>query len=95
MENSKISVLLLKYDMTEKSGGDRVAANLSNELSRYFNVHLVSINGKGENPYFNVNSSVIYTPLLNGHERIRKTFVSGGRGSREYREYRVLLEHQH
>lgn len=84
MNSEKISVLLIKYDMTEKSGGDRVAANLSNELSRYFNVHLVSINGKGEEPYFNVNPSVIYAPLLKGHERIRKTLLSGSRALKKY-----------
>ena len=84
MNSEKIFVLLIKYDMTEKSGGDRVAANLSNELSRYFNVHLVSINGKGEEPYFNVNPSVIYAPLLKGHERIRKTLLSGSRALKKY-----------
>lgn len=84
MKNRNTSVLLLKYDMTEKSGGDRVAANLSNELSHYFNVHLVSINGKGENPYFNVDSSVIYAPLLTGHGRIRKTLISGSRTLKKY-----------
>ena len=84
MKNHNISVLLLKYDMTEKSGGDRVAANLANELSRYFEVHLVSINGKGETPYFNVAPSVIYAPLLKGHGRIRKTLISGSRTLKKY-----------
>ncbi len=80
----RLNVALIKYDMTEKSGGDRVAANLSNALSDYFNVHLVSINGKGEKPYFNLNEKVIYAPLLFGHERIRKTFLKGGKELRKY-----------
>ncbi len=88
----KISVCLLKYDMTEKSGGDRVAANLANELSEFFQVHLVSINGKGEKPYFSVSDSVIYAPLLDGHERIRKTLLKGAKALKRYlKEHKIDL----
>ena len=80
----KTSIALIKYDMTEKSGGDRVAANLANALSDYFDVHLISINGKGESPYFSVSEKVTYAPLLAGHKRIRKTIIQGTLAIRKY-----------
>ncbi len=86
----KISICLLKYDMTEKSGGDRVVANLANELSEYFEVHLVSINGREEKPYFPVKNTVIYAPLLHGHERIRKTLLKGSKALKKYiKEHKI------
>lgn len=75
---------LIKYDMTEKSGGERVASLLSCEWAKYYQVHLISINGKGEQPFYPLGSNVIYAPLLEGHQRIRKTLVSGGKAVRRY-----------
>ena len=50
-----LTVGLIKYDMTEKSGGERVASILSRELAKYDHVHLISINGKGEEPFYAVD----------------------------------------
>lgn len=75
---------LLKYDMTEKSGGERVASLLSGELSKYYQVHLISINGKGEQPFYPVGADVTYAALLEGHQRIRRTLIPGGRAVRRY-----------
>lgn len=80
----KLSVCLLKYDMTEKSGGDRVAAILSEALTAHFDVHLVSVCGKGEKPFFTVSPKVHYKALLPGHDRIRGTLLSGSRALRRY-----------
>lgn len=77
-------ICLIKYDMTEKSGGERVASILSRELCDYFEVHLVSICGKDEQPYYKLDSRVKYSALLKGHERIRKTVLSGGKAIRRY-----------
>lgn len=81
---------LLKYDMTEKSGGERVASLLSGELAKFYRVHLISVNGKGEKPFYPVAENVIYAPLLDGHQRIRKTLVPGGKAVRRYvREQKI------
>lgn len=78
------TVGLIKYDMTEKSGGDRVAAILSKEMAQFYRVHLISINGKGEMPFYKVDESVTYTALLTGHDRIRRTLIPGGLSIRQY-----------
>ena len=79
-----MKVCLIKYDMTEKSGGERVCSILSRELCDYFDVYVVSICGKGEPPYYSLDERVNYTALLQGHRRIRKTLVSGSRAVRKY-----------
>lgn len=79
-----LNICLIKYDMTEKSGGERVASALSRELCGYFNVHLFSVCGRGERPYYEVDSRVNYYAALDGHERIRKTAFKGGRMLRKY-----------
>lgn len=85
-----LTVGLIKYDMTEKSGGERVASILSRELAKYYAVHLISINGKGEKPFYEVGEDVTYAPLLNGHQRIRQILISGGKAVRKYaKEHKI------
>lgn len=79
-----LTVGLIKYDMTEKSGGERVASILSKGLAKFYRVHLISINGKGEAPFYAVDEAVTYTPLLEGHERMRKTLLPAGKAIRRY-----------
>ena len=79
-----LTVGLIKYDMTEKSGGERVASILSKEMARFYHVHLISINGKGETPFYDVDENVVYTPLLEGHARMRRTLLPAGRALRRY-----------
>lgn len=79
-----LTIGLIKNDMTEKSGGDRVAAMLSAELAKYYRVHLISINGKGEAPFYDVDEAVVYAPLLHGHGRMRSTIFPGGKAIRRY-----------
>lgn len=85
-----LTVGLIKYDMTEKSGGERVASILSRELAKYYHVHLISINGKGEAPFYEVDETVTYTPLLEGHQRMRKTLLPAGKMLRRYaKEHKI------
>lgn len=77
-------VCLIKYDMTEKSGGERVCSLLSAALCDCCEVHVVSICGHGEAPYYALDKRVKYAAFLDGHERIRKTLLRGGKAVRKY-----------
>ncbi len=77
-------ICLVRYDMTEKSGADRVAAILANELSAHFKVHLLSICGAGEEPFYALDARVVYEAALQGHERLRKTLLPGASAIRKY-----------
>ena len=78
------NICLLKYDMTDRSGGERVTSLLSQALSRQFCVHVVSITGRGEPTYFPLDPQVHYAAFLPGHSPIRSTTVAGSRQLRAY-----------
>lgn len=78
------NICFVRYDITEKSGADRVAVILANELSAFFNLHLFSICGEGQQPFYHIDPSVQYYAALPGHDRIRNTAMGGCKALRRY-----------
>lgn len=80
----KKRICLIKWDMCEKSGADRVAALLADGLADTYDTHLVSICGAGEAPFFPVGEKVHYKALLAGHDSISHNLIPGCRRLRRY-----------
>lgn len=81
---NRLSLLFIHYNMTCKGGTERVLTNLSEALSKYFDIHIISISGGGKDPYFPLDKSVKYTTLFDGDLRIRNVVFSAGKKIRQY-----------
>ena len=75
---------LVKYDMTDASGGARVTANLANTLSEWYEVHVVSICSNQKDTFYPLAIRVHYGVLIRGVGRIRNMLPEGIKRLRRY-----------
>lgn len=60
------------FDMSVTGGVEQVTTSLVNELSKKYEVHLLSINGKGRKCAYELAPSVIYRTCFDGDMRLRE-----------------------
>lgn len=70
-------ICFVDYDMSITGGVERVTANMANELSKYCDVHVISISQEGEEPAFSLNENIHYNTFFRENKRLRK-YIAGG-----------------
>ena len=81
-------ICLVKWIIDGVDGGLKVAINLANELSQYYEVHIVSITRTAE-LFFDLDDKVTYTNFIEGQHKLPKVFLKASIQLRKY-----LKEHQ-
>lgn len=77
-------ICFVKMDMTDASGGARVAANVANALAEKYEVHVVSICSDKDTTFYKLNDNVKYKVLVKGAGRIREVLFKGVKELRRY-----------
>ena len=78
-------ICFIQYDMSLGTGGGRVCTNLANTFCKKdFQIHILSIFGKGEELKFRLNSNVKYDFLFSSNKRIRDVVFEGNLKVRKY-----------
>lgn len=70
-------VCFVDYDMSVTGGVEQVTANLANELSKYCEVHVVSILQGGEGSAYRLNDNIHYCAFFGENARLRKYIARG------------------
>lgn len=68
-------IALLRWKCSNIGGGEKVAISLSNELSKYYKVYLISLGTDGI-PFYPVSNEVNYVNLGGKKSRVRDGFLS-------------------
>ncbi|MGQ7499408.1 glycosyltransferase family 4 protein [Streptococcus suis] len=77
-------ICLLKWVTGSVDGGEKVAIQLSNELSNFYEVHLVSITSISPNLFFDIDDKVTYKNFISGKYKIKDVLFKGIRMLRQY-----------
>lgn len=74
---------IVKWELHNSGGGERVAVNLANELSEKYEVHVISVISPQEN-FFQLSKAVCYTNLSPKKISMSKNFIKAVRLLRSY-----------
>ena len=74
---------IVKWELHNSGGGERVAVNLANELSEKYEVHVISVISPQEN-FFQLSKAVRYTNLSPKKISMSKNFIKAVRLLRSY-----------
>lgn len=78
------NIAIVDYNLSIIGGAEHVAVNLANELSEYYEVHLVSVHAGTGKLAFPLKSQVQYSAILNQDERLRDSIKKFGKPFVEY-----------
>lgn len=77
-------ICFIKWTFDDSSGGDKVAVQLSNELSKNYEVHLLGMSGVKEKPFYAINANVNFKILFPGKQRISRLLFKAIKQIRKY-----------
>ncbi|MBQ6814973.1 MAG: glycosyltransferase family 4 protein [Lachnospiraceae bacterium] len=77
-------ICFIKHDMTDASGGARVAANLANALCDKYEVHMLSICSDKDTTFYELDEKVKYNVLIKGAGRIREVVFKAVKALKKY-----------
>lgn len=77
-------ICFIDFDMSVTGGVEQVTARLANELSKYYEVHLISVSQKGRKAAFDLNDSIQYRVFFKSDARLRDYIVGNLSRLRKY-----------
>lgn len=78
------NIVILKWNLINVDGAEKVSVNLANELSNLYNVHYISIINDKDTPFFRLKPEINYKTYTNKISRARKVILKGNKFLRRY-----------
>lgn len=73
--DKKPHIAIIKHDISNAGGSERVAVNMANELANFYQVSLISMQMKGNKLHFDVDSRVHVAALCQGSHRLGALYL--------------------
>lgn len=77
-------ICLVDFDMSVTGGVEQVTARLANELSGYYEVHLISVSQKGRKAAYDLKDDIQYRAFFKADARLREYIVGNLSRLRKY-----------